>query len=197
MYSDKQWCSSFRIIKSLLLLTYLLTYLLTESSHPPSTTNYHTYHSHRHHGPRLSDRLLRLAPRTGCQTTLDKISLSAGRARMRRRKWSAISGCVATRVTLPKWLRWVGDAWPCSRWNASWMGWFGSEETSAEEIRWRLERQTGRNCPYAVSRDFAIRTCTTLGAQIKVWTWFGEKNAAVICRARLIEAQLRRTIIKK
>ena len=35
---------------------------------------------------------------------------------------------------------------------------------------WRDRPPTGRNCPYAVSRDFAIRTCTTLGAQIKVWT---------------------------
>jgi len=42
MYSDKQWCSSFRIIKSLLLLTYLLTYLPSRPTFRPQPTTTRT-----------------------------------------------------------------------------------------------------------------------------------------------------------
>ena len=59
----------------------------------PATTDHHTCYNPRRRGRCLSDRLLCRPPAgASCQRTLDKISLSAGRARMRRRKWSAISG---------------------------------------------------------------------------------------------------------
>ena len=121
-----------------------------------------------HHGPVFQTVCFAVA-RTGCQTTLDKISLSTGRARMRRRKWSAISGWARRE------LRYRNERAGSRRLRVA----VASQDIDGMRTEWDDLAQRwvqaggddsswGRNFLYVTSRDSAIAATMALGAQINV-----------------------------